>query len=62
MYRQIAIKFHIFKDIKTKAQYYDTKDKQYPNIKLWRNPYNNVLDNLFKDLNKKNTKSLKAII
>jgi len=59
---QVIIKFYIFKDAKTRAPYYNNKDKQYPNAKPWRNLYNNVLDNLFKDLDNKSTKSLKAAI
>ena len=48
--------------MKARAQYYNKKDKLYLNIELWRNPYNNILNNLFKDLNNKSTKSLKAAI
>ena len=61
-HRWVAIEFCIFKDAKTKTQYHDNKDKQYPNAEPWQNPYNNVLNNLFKDLDNKSIKSLKAII
>ncbi|XTI84937.1 hypothetical protein V2W45_1328043 [Cenococcum geophilum] len=62
LHRQVAIKFYIFKDAKIRALRYDNEDKQCPNAKLWRNPYNNILDNLFKDLDNKSTESLKAAI
>ena len=50
------------KDAKARARHYNKEDKQYPNTKPWWNPYNNILDDLFKDLNNKSTKSLKAAI
>ena len=48
--------------MKARVQLYNKEDKQYPNTKPWRNLYNNILDDLFEDLNNKNTKNLKAAI
>ena len=62
LHHQVVIEFCIFKDINVRAQFQNKKDKQYPNIKLWRNSYNNILNNLFKDLDNKSTESLKAAI
>ena len=62
LHRWITIKFYIFKDAKTRAQCHDVKDEQYPNAEPWWNLYNNVLDDLFKDLDKESTESLKATI
>ena len=62
LHRQVVIKFHILKDAKARARHYNKENKQYPNTEPWRNPYNNILDNLFKDLNNKSTKSLKTAI
>ena len=48
--------------MKVRVQYYNKENKLYSNTKLWWNPYNNILDNLFKDLNNKSIKNLKAAI
>ena len=62
LYCQVVIKFYILKDVKARARHYNKEDKQYSNTEPWQNPYNNILNDLFKDLNNKSTKSLKAAI
>ena len=62
LYRRVAIKFRIFKDVKTRTRLYNDKDERFSNAEPWRNPYSNVLDDLFEDLDDKNTESLKAAI
>ena len=62
LHYQVIIKFYIFKDVKVRARLYNKENKQYCNIKLWWNLYNNILNNLFEDLDNKSIKSLKAAI
>ena len=62
LHRRVAIEFRIFKDAKTRARLYDDEDEQFSNAEPWRNPYSNVLDDLFEDLDDENTESLKAAI
>ena len=62
LYRWVAIKFYIFKDVKTRVRCHGNKEEQYPNAEAQQNPYNNILDDLFKDLDNKSIKYLKATI
>ena len=48
--------------MKVRVQYYNKENKLYSNTKLWWNLYNNILNNLFEDLDNKSTKSIKAAI
>ena len=62
LHRRVAIEFRIFKDANARARFRNEEDEQYPNAEPWRNPYNNILDDLFEDLDDESTESLKAAI